>query len=288
MSERTSLRPKEHEAFHGTGQGDTRCGEPGGLDGGERSVPEAEERPVNVAAAYAGGIDGERLGDALDVPLDRLAHEIRTPLAAIQAMADALSGGHLGAMENPRHALYVASMAETARHALAVVEAMLANHGTRGSVADASCSIAVGALAHEVVLGMSLLAARSGVRLDNGSGGDEITAKVRATDLRQMLINLVANGIGHAGGGATVTVGVGRDNGEAWVEVADDGPGIPVAVLERFAAGTPLDGASATDVSMRVRLGLSLTRALAEANAGRLDIVTGQSGTRVRIVLPAG
>jgi signal transduction histidine kinase len=229
----------------------------------------------------------ERVGDAREVPFDRLAHEIRTPLAAIQAMAEALAGGHLGPIQNARHADYVASMAETARHALAVVETMLPQRrATMESVAALPGSTGVADIAREVVLAMSLLASRSGVRLEVGSGGDDVRAVVRATDLRQMLINLVSNGIGHAGGGATVTLTAGRDGNEAWIEVADNGTGIAPALLERIVNRTLVDENFANS-PMRVPLGLRLTRGLAEANGGRLRLESDTNGTRARIVLPA-
>lgn len=233
------------------------------------------------------GMSGtERVGDAREVPFDRLAHEIRTPLAAIQAMAEALAGGHLGPMQNARHADYVASMAETARHALAVVETMLPQHrAPMGAAGAPPASTGVANIAREVALAMSLLAARSGVRLEVQSGGDDVRAVVRATDLRQMLINLVSNGIGHAGGGAAVTLTAGRDGSEAWVEVADNGAGISPALLERIVNRTFVDENS-TSSPMRVPLGLALTRALAEANGGRLQLESGSNGTRARIVLP--
>lgn len=231
------------------------------------------------------GPDTEKPGE---VRLDRLVHELRSPLAAIQSMADALSSGHLGRIENERHVSYVQSIAETAKHALAVIEGMLLR-GRPVTPADArsGAGVDVEALAREVVAGMAMLAARAGVRLDmRESTEPAVRAMVCATDLRQMLINLVSNGIVHAGGGTTVRIEAGSLDGMVWVAVSDNGPGIVKSVIERLEMGLPLDPVVEGSPASRMRLGLTLTRALARANGGHLELRT-NGGTEARILLPA-
>jgi two-component system OmpR family sensor kinase len=237
------------------------------------SDPSRPEEPFDAASA---------------LDLDRLAHELKTPLAAIQSMADALANGHLGAID-PRHAGYLASIRETARHALAVIGDMVdPDLPLRSCSAGGPGEIDLDGIAAEVARGMAMLAARSGVRLDAERAGCGARALGYATDVRQMLINLISNGIAHAGWGATVRVTAGGgDEALAWIEVADDGPGLPAGILDQLEAGALLDGDGNRGAAPRPRLGLRLTRQLAEANGGRLEIATGPHGTRVRIVLPA-
>jgi signal transduction histidine kinase len=239
---------------------------------------------MSKSAKYANGADGD--GNA---SLDRLAHELRTPLAAIQSMAEALAEGYLGPMENEQHAGYVRSIAGAAKHALAVVEAMLPSAAGMPGVEARLETLDVAALAQDVVAGMSLLAARAGVRLVTDTAtGDPVCARACPTDVRQMLINLVSNGIVHAGGGSTVCVGVqpSRD-GLVSVRVADDGRGIPREILDRLEAGGVLDLVVGAPAGSRLRLGLTLTRALADANGGRLEVKRGQIGTEACVMLPA-
>jgi two-component system OmpR family sensor kinase len=230
----------------------------------------------------------ECLDAAAGLDLDRLAHELRTPLAAIQSMADALANGHLGAID-PRHAGYLASIRETARHALAVIGGAVGPLAPSPSGAvPRAAEIDLHAVTAEVASGMAMLAARAGVRLEAEAGGARGRALGCATDVRQMLINLISNGILHAGGGSTVRVTVGGDDkGEAWVEVTDDGPGLPAGILEQLESGALLDCGGEGEAAPRTRLGLRLTRQLAAANGGRLEITTGPDGTRARVVLPA-
>lgn len=226
----------------------------------------------------------DRVAASKEVDLERLAHELRSPLAAIQSTADALAGGHLGPVD-PHLAGYLASIRDTARHALAVIARMAGTgHGLAGSDGRAE-PIELAQLAAAVVGGMRLLGARSGVRLEVDAGGAPVIAWASPTDVRQMLINLVSNGIAHAGGGATVSVATGSDGREAWIEIADDGPGVAAGVLARLDAGAPLD-ADPVAPGARIRLGLTLTRQLAQASGGRLEIASGPGGTRARMVLP--
>jgi two-component system, OmpR family, sensor kinase len=130
------------------------------------------------------------------------------------------------------------------------------------------------------------------VRLDQLAeelAGERVT--VRAEDagwvrgdagaLGRALANLVDNGLRHGPPGGVVTVTVSQAGDEVHLEVADEGPGIPLELADkatqRFWRG---EGASAGDGS---GLGLALVRAAAERHGGRLEI----SGPRMVIHLPA-
>jgi len=221
--------------------------------------------------------------------LDRLAHELRSPLSAIQSTADALASGHLGTIE-PRHAAYLAGICETARHALAVLDSM-AGPDQRATLAGGRTGlIDLRLLATEVTGSMAMLAARSGIKLviEPCTAPAAVSAYGAATDVRQMLINLISNGIMHAGGGSTVQVSVGSEANEAWIGVADDGRGLPPGLSEQLNAGALADDSGApVGGKPRARLGLRLTRQLAVENGGRLELSSGPGGARARVVLPA-
>ncbi len=218
--------------------------------------------------------------------LRHLMHELRTPLAAIQSLADVLQGGHLGPIVNATHRDYLASMRDTARHALDVIDAMLdpPSAGLR-EAAPHGFGLDLDAAVAEVAAGMSALAARSGARLSVVAGAQLPRIAAEGTAVRQMLINLVANSLAHAGDGVTVKLATGAGTeGRVWAEVIDNGPGLPVQVIERLAAGFPTE---ATAGIGRPQLGLSLTRSLAQANGGRLELFSGPDGARVRLVFAA-
>ncbi len=102
--------------------------------------------------------------------------------------------------------------------------------------------------------------------------------------LRRLVANLVDNAVRHAGG--TVGVTLKAVAGQAVLDVADDGPGIPAqhhgTVFDRFAR---LDHARARDTGGS-GLGLPIARDIARAHEGTLGVVPGGKGARLRAVLP--
>ncbi|WP_307844994.1 sensor histidine kinase [Actinotalea solisilvae] len=105
--------------------------------------------------------------------------------------------------------------------------------------------------------------------------------------LRQVLANLLANARVHTPAGTTVTTTVRRDGGSVVVEVADDGPGIPVAqqptLFQRFTRGD----AARSPGSGSTGLGLAIVDAVVRAHGGRLAVESVPGDTRVTVVLPA-
>jgi signal transduction histidine kinase len=102
--------------------------------------------------------------------------------------------------------------------------------------------------------------------------------------LGRALRNLVDNAARHARGG--VTIRVRADQTSAYLEVGDDGPGIPEAerdrVFDRFVRLD--DSRSRTDGGSG--LGLPITREIVAAHGGTVTIVDSDGGAVVRIMLP--
>jgi hypothetical protein len=206
-----------------------------------------------------------------------LAHEIKTPLGAVMAYAEVLKDEHFGPLANACYQGYARDIYESARHMLGVVDAMLRD-GCAGapeqrlSFADVDLERIVGSCLSIV----RPLAERSGLTLsaETQSGlapviADELT-------LKQMLLNLLANAIKYARPGDRVCVSAaGGPDGSLHLSVADTGPGIHQ---------TPGDDHSRKAREPGLRLGLRLTRDMAEANGAQLTIESGAGGgTRATI-----
>jgi two-component system OmpR family sensor kinase len=104
--------------------------------------------------------------------------------------------------------------------------------------------------------------------------------------LRQVIDNLLANVRSHTPPGTAARVRVGRENGSALLEVADEGPGLTeeqaTHAFERFYRGDPArshDGGSSG-------LGLSIVAAIAQAHGGAVELVSSGPGATFRVVLP--
>ena len=94
-----------------------------------------------------------------------------------------------------------------------------------------------------------------------------------------MVLNLLDNAIRHTPRGHRVELTLREEDGEAIVEVADDGPGIPAGcasqVFDRFVRGSgPADTARGTGTG----LGLAIVSAVADSHGGSVEAAESQSG----------
>jgi signal transduction histidine kinase len=195
-----------------------------------------------------------------------LAHEVRSPVAALAAIADA----YPAADEARRRRLL-----ELARAAVASLERLLADavvEPLRRGRLDA------GALARDAVETAAL-----GGALVVAATEDDLVVDADRDRLRQALDNLIGNAIGHSPAGGTVTVTARREGDSIVIAVADEGDGIPAADLERvFEPGVRL-----TDARPGSGLGLAVVRAVAREHGGEVEVESSRGqGSTFRLVLP--
>ena len=107
-------------------------------------------------------------------------------------------------------------------------------------------------------------------------------------ELHRLAVNLLDNGLRHTPAGTEIKVAVERRNGDAVLEVSDDGPGIPAGmesqIFSRFVRGSgPADLAGGSGTG----LGLAIVKAVATSHYG--DVEAGPSpsgGARFTVTLP--
>ena len=207
----------------------------------------------------------------LDLDAERIAilvHEVRSPVAALSAMAEALADGDTDA--------------ETRRELVRLVT--LACRGVERVVMDVAVAsiraepIDPERLVRDVVAG----AVVRGARVELAVVGELPTIDADASRLRQALDNLIANALAH--GPADGAVSVRAEAVDAvLMSVSDRGPGIPPDQLDRiFDVGVRLD-----PTSRGSGLGLPLARAIVEGHGGSLTVrsTSGEGATFV-ITLP--
>ena len=245
-----------------------------------------EETGETAAPSRSRAIPSGRGGDGFDWP-EHLAHEIRTPLAAIVSLAEVITEERLGAWPNERYRGYIRDILDSARHGLDVVDGILRDvpdrQGTLPLVVDMDLNSEVEA----ICTSLQPLAEKSSARLDAAvvSGLPRVIADRR--NVRQMLLNLITNSIKHAGGPVRIKVTTGYElSGEIWVEVEDNGPGFAAAADKPARnAGQSSTGRGGISQSRKTGLGLPLTHSLASVNGARLDISSQPGGgVRARIV----
>ncbi len=113
----------------------------------------------------------------------------------------------------------------------------------------------------------------------------DVTAEVQAGDMLQVISNLVANAVDALPEKGILCVSVKRIAGEAHVTVADNGPGIPAAILPRI-----FDPFFTTKKEHGTGLGLAISKSIIEKHHGRIRSRSttrpSRNGTTFRIAIP--
>jgi signal transduction histidine kinase len=103
--------------------------------------------------------------------------------------------------------------------------------------------------------------------------------------LTQMVLNLTENALRHTPPGTAVRVTVSRRNGQAQLEVCDNGPGVPDQERERlFDRFYRLERSRSTPGS---GLGLALSAAVARLHEAKVDLSDARPGLRATIAFSA-
>ncbi|MFC5679391.1 sensor histidine kinase [Aeromicrobium endophyticum] len=208
--------------------------------------------------------------------LSDAAHELRTPVAGMQAAAESLLRNQASRAEREQLAVQVV---REARHAARLVDDMLLM-----SRVDQGLELVLEPL--DLVAAARNAADRPlpGSAATVDVSGEAVWVLADADRVAQVLGNLLANAGRVAG---TVHIDVRAVGGRAVVDVTDDGPGVPPADRERiFERLVRLDQGRDRHAG-GVGLGLAVARGIAEAHGGSLTCEPSDVGARFRLVLPA-
>ncbi|HUJ92564.1 MAG TPA: HAMP domain-containing sensor histidine kinase [Gaiellaceae bacterium] len=222
----------------------------------------------------------EQIFDARRELVAWASHDLRTPLASMQAMLEAIEDG----LVEPEHylptlrgqvrtlSLLVDDLFELARIDAGVLRLELEQTEVAGLVESA----------------LRLVRPEADARgIDLESHVDGATAAPLAPDkIERVLFNLLTNALRHTPSDGSVAVLVRRLDGEVLVRVEDTGEGLPsgapARMFERFWRADPARSGGGTG------LGLAIARGLVEAHGGRIWAENRpQGGASVSFTLPA-
>ncbi len=202
-----------------------------------------------------------------------LAHEIRTPLSVLRAGTEMLQRS---AQAGPRER-EVGEMLQAEVERLSRLVDDLLVFG-RPSPPDPR-AVDLADVATDALVALGSDAAENGV--DVTFEGEPAPLRADPDQLRQVVINLVTNGVRACQRGGTVRVRTRPDGAWAVLEVEDDGVGIPADRLDDI--WKPL----VTTHRSGSGLGLPIVKQLVEAHGGRVEVHSVQNeGTRMRVILP--
>ncbi|TDC49715.1 two-component sensor histidine kinase [Jiangella ureilytica] len=214
-----------------------------------------------------------------------VSHDLRSPLATIRAMAEALDDEVADDTATVRR--YHRQIRGDAERLTALVDDLFElsriNSGTVRlgpelvSIGDAVAESLAGAASHASVRGVRLVE-----ELD-----DLPIAEVSAREFSRALNNLLDNAIRHTPAGGRVVVRSGHDESGAVLQIIDECGGIPEPDLDRvFDVAFRGDAARGRDDGGG-GLGLAIARGLVEAHAGSVEVANHEHGCRFTVRLPA-
>ena len=224
----------------------------------------------------------EQLEDAAQLKDDLLSmasHELRTPLTPILGFAEVL--GHRASNLDDEQQQMVGSIGNNARRMLRLVDDLLV---VSRAAADTLSSRPQDVSAREVLLP---LLDELGDSLGNVDLGiDRCRLTVDPQHLQQMVTNLLTNAAKY-GEPPVVVTAVAAGPGRVALEVADQGPGVPLEFQERMWERYEQKDRGDTRTASGTGLGLAIIRMLAEENGGRVAYRDGSpSGAVFSIELP--
>jgi two-component system sensor histidine kinase KdpD len=223
----------------------------------------------------------ERVDEQRSALLQSLSHDLRTPLAAIKAVASDLRDGAVYD-EATRATLLDSVVTETERLDRLVANLLSMSRIEAGALAPDRQAVDVEELIRERVQRLGGLF--DGVRLQVEIAPDMPLVDGDYTQLEQVVTNLLENAARYAPARSTVTVGA-RAPSPSTVEitVADEGIGVPPhesrRIFEPFHRG---EGSRSSGV------GLAIAKAVVEAHGGAIEVLrTPGGGATFVVTLPA-
>jgi signal transduction histidine kinase len=215
------------------------------------------------------------------------AHELRTPIAGVQAAAETLL--HSGSELPPDSELLRAQREQL--EVLVVREAQRAGRLVSDLLQTAQLDAGVELDLAPVALRQLVLAEVDRARLLHPGArfelaGPDVVVTADPRKVAGILRNLVDNALRAAGPTGTIGVRLSEQERRAVLEVSDSGPGVPLADRERiFARLVRLDQSRSQDQGGS-GLGLAIARGFARAHGGDLTCEAATAGALFRLTLP--
>jgi signal transduction histidine kinase len=215
-----------------------------------------------------------------------VSHDLRTPIAGIRAMVEALDDGVVDEPDEVRR-YHLQLTAEADGLARLVDDLFDLSRIEAGALAVTVERVALGELLSDVVASAAAMAAGKGVRIDGRLDGHPPDVAGSAFELTRVVRNLLDNAIRHTPPGGTVQVAVGGTDRHAEISVLDGCGGISAQDLDRvFDLAYRGDAARTPGPAGGAGLGLAIARGLMDALDGDIAVRNEPGGCRFTVRLP--
>ncbi len=213
-----------------------------------------------------------------------LSHELRTPLAAIRGAAQILEDPSLERASQERFVRNI--ITESQRLERLVAGLLDMERAEQGNLAKETGSCALDALLPQLLQQSAPLMMRKSLRCHSTVQASMAPVAAGEDRARRIVMGLLENAIKFSPKAGTIEVRAALSEGEARVEIEDEGPGVPSALREKiFARAYSAPGSA--EGRRGTGLGLAIVRSLVTASGGRVWVESAEGpGARFVLTLP--
>ena len=249
--------------------------------GARAQLPKGFERSGDELASLAHNFNRmaehlERQERARRAQFADIAHELRTPIAAMRAKLETLEDGVI-----PLDMQAVTRLSHQTRLLERLVEDLrLVSLADAGALTLETSRVNLTQLAQESLETFSARAASSNVHLEL-CANEAIWHDLDPHRIQQVIGNLLENAIHHTPNGGTVMLEVAQGHPNVTLRVLDTGPGLPEDALERVWDRLYRQEASRSRETGGSGLGLAIVKAIAELHGGSVTAANRPEGGAV-------
>ncbi|MFE4195473.1 sensor histidine kinase [Paenarthrobacter sp. NPDC056912] len=218
-----------------------------------------------------------------------ISHDLRTPLASMRAMTEALEDGMAADVQG----YYRKIIGQTEQMTAMVNDLLELSKIQAGSLRMRAEPLDLYDLVSDAISDLAPLAAKRGITLDGG-GNRECMAVADGPSLARAVRNVLLNAVIYSSPDTEVHISVGRDNGNAVVAVQDQCGGIAEEDLPHlFETGWQKDPSRGSSDALHgshsgAGIGLSMVAGIVKAHGGVVTVHNVDGGCRFALSLPAG